>query len=86
MHLLIEKIMRGGISYIAKIFSNATNKYMQFYNGKKPSKNISYLDANNLYGWTTRHYLPHGRFKWLIKKWYDKVCLFSVGENSSTGS
>ena len=38
--------MRESISYIAKRFSKA-NKYKQFYNDKKPSKYITYLDANN---------------------------------------
>ena len=47
MHLFIEKEMRGGISYIAKRFSKANNKYMKSYDNKKPSKYIMYLDANN---------------------------------------
>ena len=47
MHLFVEKGMRGGISYIAKRCSKANNKYMQFYNNSKPSKHITYLDANN---------------------------------------
>ena len=58
MHLFIEKGMRGGISYIAKRYSKANNKYMQSYDAKKPSKYIIYLDANNLYGWATSQYLP----------------------------
>ena len=40
--------MRGGISYIAKIFSKENNKHIQSYDEKKPSKCITYLDANNL--------------------------------------
>ena len=31
MHLLIEKGMRGGISYVAKRCSKANNKYCQDY-------------------------------------------------------
>ena len=42
--------MKVGISYIAKRFSKASNKYMQFCANSKPSKYIIYLDANNLYG------------------------------------
>ena len=63
MHLFIEKGMTGGISCITKRFSKANNKYMQFYDDKKPSKYITYLDANNLYGWAISQYLPDGRFK-----------------------
>ena len=33
----------------------------------KQSKFISYLDMNNLYGWTMSDYLPYGGFKWLKK-------------------
>ena len=58
MHLFIEKGMRSGISYIAKRYSKANNKYMQSYDAKKPSKYIIYLDANNSYGWATSQYLP----------------------------
>ena len=39
MHLMIEEVMRGGISYIAKRFSNANNKYIKSNNNSKPSIN-----------------------------------------------
>ena len=51
MYLLIEKGLREGISYIAKRYAKANNKYMKDYDPKKPSKFITYLDRNNLYGW-----------------------------------
>ena len=35
---------------MAKSFSKATNKYMQSYDPNIPSKFITYLDVNNLYG------------------------------------
>ena len=43
MHLFIEKGLRGGISYIAKRYSEANNKYMKDYDPKKPSKFFTYL-------------------------------------------
>ena len=38
---------------------------MNDYDPKKPSKFITYLDMNNLYGWGLSEYLPYGGFKWL---------------------
>ena len=64
MHLFSEKGMRGGISYIAKRRSKASNKYMKCYD----SKYITYLDANNLYDWAMIQYLPYSEFKWLNPK------------------
>ena len=58
MHLFIEKEMRGGISYIAKKYSKANNKYMKCYDSSKESIYITYGDANNLCGWAMSQYLP----------------------------
>ena len=44
MYLFIEKGLRGGISYIAKRYAKANNKYMNDYDPKKQSTFISYLD------------------------------------------
>ena len=35
MHVMIERGMRGGISYISKRFSKANNKYMKDYDSSK---------------------------------------------------
>ena len=65
MYLFIEKGLTGGISYTAKRYAKANNKYIKKYDPAKPSKFITYFDMNNLYGWTMSRYLPYGRFKWL---------------------
>ena len=80
MHLLIEKGLRGGISYIAKRYSKSNNKYIKNYDPKNPSKFITYLDMNDLYGWAMSGYLPYGRFKWL--KIVDKFDANSINEKS----
>ena len=65
MYLFIEKGLRGEISYIAKRWSIANNKYMKDYDPRKLSKYISYLALNNFYGWTMSSYVPYAGFKWL---------------------
>ena len=49
-YLFIEKGLRGGISYFAKRYAKANNKYMNNYDPKKLSTFISYLDMNSLFG------------------------------------
>ena len=85
MHLFIEKGMREGISHIAKRHGKANNKYMECYNSCEKSECITYLDANNLYGWTMSQYLPYSRFKWFNQKEISDFCLNSVSENISIG-
>ena len=65
MYLFIEKRLRGAISYIAKRYAKANNKYMKNYDAKERSRFITNFDMNNLYGWKMSGYLPYDRFKWL---------------------
>ena len=81
MYLFIEKGLREGISYIAKRHSQANNKYMKNLDPTKPSKYISYLDMNNLYGWGMSGYLPDGGFKWI-----ENVNDFDVDSRSEKSS
>ena len=82
-YLFIEKGLRGGIFYIVKRYAKANNKYMNDYDSKKPSKFITYLDMNNLYGWGLSGYLPYGGFKWL--KNVDGFNINSISEKSPIG-
>ena len=63
LYLFIKKGLREGISYIAKRYAKAYNKYMKDYEPNKLSKFITYNDVNNLYGWAMSSYLSYGRFK-----------------------
>ena len=47
------------MSYIAKRYTEANNKYMKAYESKEPSKFKTYFDMNNLYGWAMSEYLPY---------------------------
>jgi hypothetical protein len=64
MYNFIEKSIRGGVSYINHRHAVANNKYMSTYDDSKPTSFITYLDANNLYGWAMSQSLPNGNFKW----------------------
>ena len=83
MLMMFERGIRGGITHIAKRYSEANNKYMQNYDPDKPSKFIQYLDANNLYGWGMSQSLPTGGFKWMTNLTKDKVKNILEKTNSS---
>ena len=82
VYLFIEKGLRGEMSYNCKRYSEVNNKYMKNYDLTKPSKYISYLDMNDLYGWRSR-FPPYGDFKWL--KNVDNFDVYSISKNSSIG-
>ena len=68
MYLMIESGIRGGISTITKRYAKANNKCLSDYDEDQMSVYISYLDANNLYGYAIRHKLPVKDFRWMSYK------------------
>ena len=83
-YLLIQKGLRGDISYIAKIYSEANSKYMKRYDSTKPTIYIEYLDINTLLGWAMSAFLHFDEFKWL--KNVDNFDINSKSEKSQIGS
>ena len=41
---------------------------MKEYDKSEPTKYLTYLDANNLYGWAMSQPLPINNFEWMSKK------------------
>ena len=82
-HLFLEKGLRREITYIAKRYSKANNKYMSNYDPTKPSIQIPYLDMNNLPGCGISDYLPYGGFKRL--KSVNSFGVNTISEKSPIG-
>ena len=74
---------KGEISYISNRYSKANNKYLKSYDPKQESKHITYLDANNLYGYEMSKFLPTSGLKWIHPKEFH---LNKYTSNSSRGS
>ena len=65
MYLFVEKGLRGGISMSSKRYCKANNPMVSNFDPEKPTDYITYLDANNLYGWAMSQSLPTGGFEWV---------------------
>ena len=83
MLLMFEHGIRGGISMISNRYGQANNIYMEEkYDESKPDKYITYLDANNLYGWAMCKKLPIDNFKWMsdqeLLNWRTGGCILEV--------
>ena len=82
LYILFDKGIRGGISYISNRCNKANKKYLKSYNPKQDSKDIIYLDANNLYGYAMSKFCPINGFKWIDPKKFE---LSKYTSNSSKG-
>ena len=63
--LTYEQDIRGGICNKVHSYAEANNKYMKNYDKNKESSFLTYVDANNLYGWAMSKKLPVDGFKWV---------------------
>ena len=83
MLLMIESDIRGGIATISHRHTKANNEYMGTeFDPAEETKFISYLDANNLYGWAMSIQLPTSGYKWMIDNelddWKHLSCFLEV--------
>ena len=74
-----EEVFLGGIP------SKVNSKYMKSYDDKKPSKYVTYLDANNLYGQVMRQYLPYAGIRLLILEEINKFNVNFIHRDSPDG-
>ena len=83
MLLMAENGIRGGVSMVSNRYGKANNKYTgDSFDAKEPSKYITYLDANNLYGWAMSKPLSTHGFKWMdeseLENWEKHPCILEV--------
>ena len=64
MLLMIEKGITRGMCQSTHRYAKAHNKYMKNYHKRIESSYLTYLDANNLYGWEMSQKLPVNGFMW----------------------
>ena len=83
MLLMIESGIRGGIATISHRQAKASNEHMGAeFDPAMKSKFISYLDANNFYGWAMSKQLPTSGFEWItddeLDDWKHQSCILEV--------
>ena len=61
---MIEEGIRGRMCQSVHRYANANNKYMKNYDKSVQSSYLTYLDANNLYGWAMSQKLSLNGFIW----------------------
>ena len=83
MLLMIESGDRRGIATISHRHAKANNEYMGTeFDPAEETKFISYLNANNLFGWVMSKQLPTSGFKWMtddeLDDWKHLSCYLEV--------
>ncbi|GBN22793.1 hypothetical protein AVEN_104505-1 [Araneus ventricosus] len=85
MHLFIEKGIRGGVSMISHRHSEANHPQCPNYDSSEANKNFTYLDGNNLNGWTMSQPLPVNNFEWLSPEEISLHLIFQTPDDATTG-
>ena len=71
---MIKNGIRGGVSTITTRYGKSNNKYMgEAFDENKPSKFITYLDANNLYAWAMDKPQPTHGFEWMTETEFEPL-------------
>ena len=82
---MVEKGIRGGMCQCTHRYTKANNKYIKNYDKQIESPYLTYLDANNLYGWAMSQKLPE--FVWYNDHLSDfnEEFIKNYNENSDDG-
>ena len=77
MHLFLEQGIRGGFSGIIHRYAEANNPHCPNHDQSKPTSFITYLDANNLYGYSMCQPMPVKDFQWVSACNFDLQTAFN---------
>lgn len=84
MILMIGNGIRGGLSQCSNRHALANNRGMgEEYKPEKPTSYLTYLDANNLYGWAMSQPMPYAHFKWVDDP--NRIDVTKVSDDAETG-
>ena len=86
MLLMVEKGIRGRICQAIHTYAKANNKCMNNNDKSIESSYLTFLDANNLYGWGMSQKLPINGFKWVkyLSK-FNESFIKKYNQNSDRG-
>ena len=80
MALLVKQNIRGGHSFVNLRYARIANERFQ---------SLLFLDANNLYGWAMRQFMPVGEYEWAdedeIARLSDPDYIASLGDEDDIG-
>ncbi|XP_041675515.1 uncharacterized protein LOC121530461 [Drosophila eugracilis] len=82
MYNFLKRAVRGGLTQCSQRISIANNKYLNNFDPSKRNNFLSYIDANNLYGWAMSQPLPLSGFKFLTR---EEIALFDYKNILSDG-
>ncbi len=76
MVLFFEKGIRGGLVQVVGRHAEANHAHVgDSFDASDKESYLSYVDCNNLYGYSMSHPLPTGRFRWLTE---NDICAFDI--------
>ncbi|XP_054261608.1 uncharacterized protein LOC128985776 isoform X1 [Macrosteles quadrilineatus] len=85
-YLFIENNIRGGITMCVKRHAVANNPYMgTHYNPSADTSYLTYLDCNNMYGFSMCEPMPEKEFKWLSHKRVQNFDVLSIPDDGPYG-
>ena len=83
MLLIVDKGIRGRICHAIHRYAKTNDKYLKNYNKNIESSYLTYLDADNLYGWAMSQKLLVNGFEWVEELFeFDERFIKFCDENS----